>query len=135
MLRITPYDDRFSELDEWPADVDLILSALEAADPKVGHTRQSRRRRMRVIARLSLFVAPLDEKPVRLFTRDADDRHLGFLSESPVPLGFGGTVELVAPEGQLLSVGCMVYRCRECVPGWFEGMLNFNRKQPALARV
>jgi hypothetical protein len=135
MLRITPHDHRFSEIDEWPADVDLILSALEAADPRTGHQRKLRRRRFRVIARLSLFVAPLDEGPVRLFTRDADDRHVGFLSEAPVPLGFGGNVELVAPGGQLLSAGCMVYRCRECVPGWYEGVLNFNRKQPALARV
>ena len=135
MLRITPYDNRFSEIDEWPADVDLILSALEAADPRSGHQRKSRRRRFRVIGRLSLFVSPLDEGPVRIFTRDADDRHLGFLTESPLPLGFGGTVEFVAPEGQILSAGCMVYRCRECVPGWFEGVLNFNRKQPALAKI
>lgn len=135
MLRITPYDNRFSEIDEWPADVDLILSALEAADPQTGHQRKQRRRRFRVIGRLSLFVSPLDEAPLRIFTRDADDRHLGFLAESLPPLGFGGTVELVAPGGQLLSVGCMVYRCRECVPGWYEGVLNFNRKQPALARV
>jgi hypothetical protein len=135
MLRITPYDHRFSDLDEWPADVDLILSALEAADPRVGHARQSRRRRMRVIARLSLFVSPLDEGPIRLYTRDADDRHLGFITESPLPLGFGGTVELVAPGGELVSIGCLVYRCRECVPGWFEGVLNFNRSQPSLARA
>lgn len=135
MLRITPYDNRFSDIDEWPADVDLILSALEAAGPKDGDARHIRRRRMRVIARLSLFVTPLDEGPTRLFTRDADDRHLGFLSESPVPLGFGGNVEFVAPTGQILSAGCMVYRCRECVPGWFEGVLNFNRKQPALGRA
>ena len=135
MLRITPYDHRFSDLDEWPADVDLILSALEAADPRVGHSRQSRRRRMRVLARLSLFVSPLDEGPIRLFTRDADDRHLGFIAESPLPLGFGGTVELVAPGGELMSIGCLVYRCRECVPCWYEGVLNFNRPQPSFGRA
>ena len=135
MLRITPYDHRFSDLDEWPADVDLILSALEAADPRVGHSRQSRRRRMRVLARLSLFLSPLDEGPIRLFTRDADDRHLGFIAESPLPLGFGGTVELVAPGGELMSIGCLVYRCRECVPCWYEGVLNFNRPQPSFGRA
>lgn len=135
MLRITPYDHRFSDVDEWPADVDLIQSALEAADPRVGHARQSRRRRFRVVAKLSLFVTALDQGPIRLYTRDADESHLGFLTESTIPLGFGGTVELVGPSGQLLSIGCMVYRCRECVPGWYEGVLNFNRKQPSLARA
>lgn len=132
MLRITPYDHRFSDVDEWPADVDLILSALEAAGSQVAHARQTRRRRMRVIARLSLFVTSLDEGPIRIFTRDADVQHLGFLTQTPLPLGFGGTVEFVGPGGQLLSAGCTIYRCRECVPGWFEGVLHFNRKQPAL---
>ena len=33
MLRITPYDTTFCDIDQWPADVDLISSALDAARP------------------------------------------------------------------------------------------------------
>ena len=68
MLRITPYDHRFSEIDEWPADVDLILSALEAADPRTGQ---------RYEAAVSLRVPPsagLTETLQRALTRPPAQR-------------------------------------------------------------
>jgi hypothetical protein len=86
MLRITPYDHSFSDLDQWPADVDLICSAMAAAVPEGLHNqRQVRRRRIRLIARLSLFCGT-DSAPVTLYSRDCDARHLGFITESPLPL-------------------------------------------------
>ena len=132
MLRITPHDMTFADLDEWPADVDLICSALAAALPDgLQNRRQVRRRRQRIIARLSLFCGN-DGAPITLYSRDCDARHMGFITQAQIPLGYGGTVDLVGPDGQPMSIGCMIYRCRECVPGWFEGVLNFNRPQPVL---
>jgi hypothetical protein len=130
-MRIT-YSDPFAlDLDEWPRDVELIISALFAAGREAHDRRGSMRRRYRVIAQLSLF-CNLSEPPTRLYVRDCTDRHLGFLSPVPVPLGYGGTVELPRPDGALASIACVVHRCRECVPGWYEGALHFNRVQSEL---
>ena len=123
----------FCDLDQWPADVDLISSAMEAARPEEAaiNRRVARRRRIRVIGRVTLFCGG-EAGPVTIYSRDCDARHMGFLTQTQLPLGYGGTLDLVGPNGQPLSIGCMVYRCRECVPGWFDGVLNFNRPQPVL---
>lgn len=131
MIRITDNDPFSVDLDEWPRDVDLIISALHAAGAEGSNRRAAARVRHRVIARLSLFCS-LAEPPLRLFVRDCTERHMGFLTQSIVPLGFGGTVDFRGPDGQTKAIACVVNRCRECVPGWFEGVLHFNRAQPNL---
>lgn len=130
-MRITLCDPFAIDLDEWPRDVDLIISALHAAGRDAHDRRGSTRRRHRVIAQLSLF-CNLGEPPTRLFVRDCTDRHLGFIAEAPVPLGYGGTVDLQRVDQAPLSIACVVHRCRECLPGWFEGALHFNRVQTEL---
>jgi hypothetical protein len=127
-LRITSTDPFSVDLDEWPRDVDLIISALHAAGYDGSDRRHATRRRHRVVAQLRLF-CDLNGVPHRLFVRDCCDRHLGFITSSVVPLGFGGTVELVRPDHQVSTISCVVRRCRECVPGWYEGTLHFNRAQ------
>ena len=130
-MRIT-YTDPFAvELDEWPRDVDLIISALHAAGFEGDDRRDTIRRRHRVIARLSLFYN-LANPPHQLFVRDCSERHLGFITLCPMPLGYAGTVELLRPDAQVASIACSIRRCRECVPGWYEGTLLFNRVQPEL---
>jgi hypothetical protein len=130
-MRITHADPFALDLDEWPRDVELIISALFAAGRDSHDSRGPMRRRYRVIAQLSLFCNVADP-PTRLYVRDCTDRHVGFLTSTPVPLGYGGTVEMPKPDGTPLSAACVVHRCRECVPGWFEGALYFNRVQPEL---
>lgn len=130
-MRLNQPDPFALDLDQWPRDVDLILSALRAAGHREGNRRAGHRRPYRVIARLSLFCST-SEVPRLLYIRDCNERHLGFLADQPVPLGYGGTVEFVAPDQQTLSVACVVHRCRECVPGWYEGALHFNRVQSSL---
>lgn len=130
-MRITQDDPLVFELDEWPRDVELIISALYAAGSGSHDRRGKMRRHHRVVAELNLFCNH-SEPPTRLYVRDCTDRHLGFITAMPVPLGFGGTVQLVRPDGVKASVGCVVHRCRECVPGWYEGALHFNRTQSEL---
>lgn len=130
MLRLTRHDPCLTELDQWPADVDLICSAMDAArSPEMLQRRRELRRPHRVIA--SLQVAG-EDAPVRLFSRDCDPMHLGFIAERPLPLGYRGVVEFVSPDGSLMSVQCTIQRSRECVPGWFEGVLTFFKPIPSL---
>jgi hypothetical protein len=122
----------------WPRDVELIISALQAgenhdyADPTPRTTfavRHLPRMDYRVRATLKLYSDIAGTGPWRLYTRDANARGLGFLTPHRLPLGYGGTVELRAPTGDVVTVPCTLLRCREVASGWFDGALCFNRDQ------
>ncbi|MCC6424739.1 MAG: hypothetical protein IT447_14790 [Phycisphaerales bacterium] len=113
---------------EWPAELDFILSALEAGQSSRHKQRSMARKLYRVKAALRLFAdGPLE--PRALFTRDVSRRSLGFVTQHQLPLGYGGILELPAPDGRLLRIDCTLLRCREAVRGWFEGAVYFNREQ------
>jgi hypothetical protein len=117
---------------EIPHDAQLVMSALEAgnaASAPPGDRRRSRRRAYRTIASLWLFSDPMATPLMNLYTRDISRRGLGFITRIALPLGYGGIVELPAPDGRLLNLHCTVLRCRQTVPEWYEGHLHFNRDQ------
>ena len=123
--------------DGWPAEADLIISALAAGEDKakaaaspVLRRRDVPRVSYRVLADLRLYSDLPDVGPWRLYTRDVSVRGLGFITPHRLPLGYGGTLELPAPNGELIAVNCTLLRCREIASGWFDGALYFNRDQP-----
>jgi hypothetical protein len=115
--------------DAWPAEVGMILSAMEAAPQQGMEKRAHQRMNYHVQAKLTLFADGPMADPWTLFTRDADPRGLGFISRDRLPLGYGGWVELQTPDGRATRIACTLYRCREAIPGWYEGALYFNREQ------
>jgi hypothetical protein len=119
-----------ADMECWPAEVSLILSALDAGAP-AGERRQHERVPYRVTAILSLFVDRKGAGPCPIYVRDASPRGLGFVANRRLPLGYGGAVDILAPDGRRLTAHCTLFRCREAVPGWFEGALYFNREQSA----
>ena len=123
----------------WPPEVELIISALAAGEscgvvepqPRgSASVRRSPRMSYRVRATLRLYSDLAGTGPWRLYTRDVNARGLGFLTPHRLPLGYGGTVELRAPGGDLVSIPCTLLRCREIASGWFDGAMYFNRDQP-----
>jgi hypothetical protein len=122
----------------WPPEVQLIISALTtgegAAPASVAsplRPRQVPRTPYRVCADLRLYSDTTDADSWRLYTRDVSVRGVGFITPHRLPLGYGGTVELPAPDGRVIAVNCTLLRCREIATGWFDGSLYFNREQPA----
>ena len=113
----------------WPPEVNMILSAMDMTGPAGQELRQSKRMAYRVWAQLRLFADAVDNSPWTLYTRDVDSRGIGFITPHRLPLGYGGIVEIVTPRGQKAHIDCTVYRCRQAVPGWYEGALYFNREQ------
>jgi len=118
---------------DWPPEVDLILSAMEAASARPSGTGANRRggprNSYRTCAELKLFADnPLDG-PTRIYTRDIHDRGLGFITRQRLPLGYGALVELDLPDGRRVKTHCTVYRCRETINGWFEGAVQFTTAQ------
>jgi hypothetical protein len=118
----------------WPEDVRIIIASLDEAPGTEVERRQARRVPYRSTAYLRLFSDAPGEPKWRLYTRDVGPRSLGFLIDRRLPVGHGGCVELLDPEGELISAECAIYRCREAVPGWYEGALTFNREQFSFAR-
>ena len=122
-----PSSDNEQRQSAW-AEVELVLSALEAAGTQDDRRRHPRRR-YRVPAELHLFSDTPGKAPWRLYTRDVSARGLGFITRDRLPLGYGGVVELPTPTGRMTSVNGTLFRCREIGNGWFEGALYFNREQ------
>ena len=124
------------ETASWPPEVDMILSAMDAAvssqssSPSMGTSadrRSSSRHSYRTQATLKLYADPADAAPRVLYTRDADTRCAGFITQHLLPLGYGGWVTIVAPNGEEIHAECTIYRCRKTVQGWHEGAMRFNR--------
>ncbi len=127
--------------DDWPPQVELILSAIEAGRypgpsataPATGpERRQTKRASYRVRGHLRLFSDAPGEQGRVIYTRDVHHRGLGFITANRLPLGHGGVVELPTPAGKIVSIPCTLLRCREAAPGWYEGSVYFNREQPHL---
>jgi PilZ domain len=119
---------------DWPSEVRLIISALEAADHHDGDRRHEGRSGYRTRAALQLFSDPDGTEPWPIYTRDVSPRALGFLTQTRLPLGHGGVVEIPAPDGRILSIPCTLLRCRETANGWFEAAVHFNREQFVFSR-
>ena len=114
-----------SGADEWPAEVELIISALDAGDGAASDTHDNRRRhpRMpyRVIADLQLFSDQPGSAHGGSIPAMSRRTGLGFVTPHRLPLGYGGVVQLPSPAGRPVSVNGTLFRCREVGNGWFEG--------------
>jgi len=126
--------------EDWPPQVELILSAIEAGrqgneqtGPRLAQDRRATRRiSYRVRGRLRLFSDAPGEEGRVIYTRDIHSRGLGFITPHRLPLGHGGVVELLTPGGKIVSIPCTLLRCREAAPGWYEGSVYFNREQQSV---
>jgi hypothetical protein len=129
-LQLAPPKPALVTRELWPPEVNLILSAMDAA-PKPDHHQGRREQRLqyRVRAELKLHADAPDSAPWVLYTRDVDPRGLGFITPDRLPLGYGGWIELFTPRGRKARIDCTIYRCRQVIPEWFEGALYFNREQ------
>lgn len=117
----------------WPPQADLILTAIETGQFNRRESRGIARRSYRVSALLKLFSDGPDTPAWEIFTRDANARGLGFITPHRLPLGYGGLLKMLCPDGNVKSIACTLFRCREAAPEWFEGALYFNRHQPEFA--
>lgn len=130
-MTLVPVEGRTTHSQRLPAQVELILSAMEAGGAPATERRRNYRLPYRVVARLKLFSDQPDDEPWTLYTRNVDPRGMGFITPRRLPLGYGGVVELQAPNGEWVRVHCTIFRCRETVAGWYEAALFFNTEQHA----
>ena len=113
----------------FPAEVEFLISALEAGPKPLIDRQKARRSQYRVRATLKLFSDAPEAKPALLYTRNVTSQALAFLTNDILTLSHGGILRIPSPSGEVLKINCTVLRCREAAPGWFEGAVYFNRDQ------
>lgn len=118
----------------FPADVEFVLSAMEAAPAPTLERRRYSRFPYRVRAVLRLFSDEPSADLWEIFVRQASARSLDFVCRDRLPLSHGGWVALPTPDGTVLRAHCTILRCRPAAPGWFDGAVYFNREQGAFAQ-
>lgn len=121
--------DNVESINVWTPEVDIIISALDAAWSEPGDRRGARRTSYRVTAQLHLYSDQNESSPWIIFVRDIDATSLGFITRTPLPLGYGARVVIDTPDGEEVEIASTILRCRTCSPGWYEGALTFNRRQ------
>lgn len=119
----------------FPPEVDLVMSALEAGGFAGDDRRSMRRVSYRTRAHLRLFSDAHNGRPWTLYTRDVNRRGMAFLTPHRLPLGYGGVLDVVGPDGRWMTINCTLLRCREASPGWYEGSVYFNRDQATFAEL
>ena len=128
------YDDLIVSVDEpFPADVEFVLSALEAGPRPLTDRHRFARARYHARAMLKLFSDGDGASPKLLFTRSVSSQAIGFVTRHPLPLSHGGIVLIPKPRGEMAKVSCTVLRCRLAAPNWYEGAVYFNRPQDCFA--
>lgn len=113
----------------FPADVEFVISALEAGPRPIIDRQKMKRSLYRVRATLKLFSDPPEARPALLYTRNVTRQALAFLTADVLTLSHGGLLRIPTPSGEIIQINCTVLRCREAAPGWFEGAVYFNREQ------
>ena len=117
-----------------PEDVREVIDLLGGAEPHpaVVERRKSERMPHHVSASMEIDDA-LQRSRQTIYTRDVSSWGVGFISRVPVPVGSNAMLHIAALHGRPLKVMCCVLRCREVMPGWFEGAAVLFREEPMLA--
>ena len=119
------------------AEADQLIAALADAFPERKQERRKEPRyRYQVRARLELVDdngLPVDS--TSLHTRDLSSRGTGFVTSGDVADDARGVLHLPGPggKGKTTKVACRVRRSREAGNGWFEGVVEFEQKQPVFS--
>jgi hypothetical protein len=118
----------------FPAEVEFVISALEAGPKPTAERQKVKRTVYRVRAAIRLFSDPHETPATLLYTRHVNPQAVGFLTNRRLPLSHGGILYIPSPDQQkVMQVYCTVLRCREAAPGWYEGAAYFNRQQNVFA--
>lgn len=128
-----------SVCDHLPPHVQEVLSLMSATPPPAV---LERRRQPRAAYQVRAMLEPLDvidgdsEHAAHVvYTRDANESGVGFITDRPEAVGREAVLSLASPaaEGVALNVRGIILRSREVADGWYEGALLFAHRCGALS--
>lgn len=117
-----------------PEDVREVIALLGGRQPSgaVVERRQTPRHEHQVRAAIEIDDS-LQRSRQTIYTRDVSSWGVGFVCRMPLPPGSTAMLHIDGAHGRPLRVMCCVLRCRELMPGWFEGAALLFREEPMLA--
>ncbi|HVT87603.1 MAG TPA: hypothetical protein VHD56_02015 [Tepidisphaeraceae bacterium] len=117
--------------DNWPSEVRLITSVLEQQESLFENRRSMTRYPYRVKAGIEIIEGSgmHPSRSVQVYTRDANARGLGFVSNRELSLGVKARLHLPSPADRPRWIACSIVRCRSFIDGWFEGAVLFDNDQ------
>ena len=121
---------------ELPDDVREVIALLSGraavTDSAVVERRQTPRLEHHVRAAVEIDDS-IQRSRQTIYTRDVSSWGVGFICRMPLPPGSNAMLHIDGAHGRSLRLMCCVLRCREIMPGWFEGAALLFREEPMLA--
>lgn len=111
-----------------------MLVTLENQFPPIYERRKIARHRFEATATFTVETVAgmpvcLVEPQAQVYVRDANPWAVGYITNVHIASHAKGRVTMTGPDGQRFETGCLVRRTREVAPGWFQGVLEFDRQQ------
>jgi len=111
----------------WPLDARMAMFVLEAGGhgPQFVRDRAEERQSCRIIG----TVCDSDRASLKhsiVYVRDVTPRHMGFICQSPLPVGTTVWLNCSDENGQSIRTPCRVGRARQFMSGWTEGVLDLE---------
>ena len=125
-----------AELPEDVRDVLEMLSGRDAASAGTNNAVVERRQTPRADhhVRAAMEIDDhIQRSRLTVYTRDVSSWGVGFVCRMPLPPGSNAMLHIEGPRGRTLRLMCCVLRCREVMPGWFEGAALLFKEEPLLA--
>ena len=121
---------------ELPEDVREVIAMLSGRETTSDAAVVERRKTVREEHHVRAAVE-IDDQIQRsrqtVYTRDVSSWGVGFICRMPLPPGSNAMLHIDGAHGRPLRLMCCVLRCREVMPGWFEGAALLFREEPMLA--
>jgi hypothetical protein len=121
-----------AELPEDVREVIAMLSGRQTSDASVVERRRTPREEHHVRAAMEID-DQIQRSRQTVYTRDVSSWGVGFICRMPLPPGSNAMLHIDGAHGRPLRLMCCVLRCREVMPGWFEGAALLFREEPMLA--
>ena len=114
-----------------PIDVLLVMEMLARHRAPALNRRQLTRCRYVMVAQVEFAGEPGRRRTI--YTRDANERGVGFVTPEPLPAGRDATLRILAPDGTELELRCALVWLEKVLPGWYEGAFQLETDEPRLA--
>jgi len=117
-----------------PIDVLLVIEMLARRKPPPPANRRQLERARYVVMAAAEFVGESPPRRHTLYTRDANERGVGFVTQEPLPIGRDAVLHIAAVGGDAgpLALPCTLVRFEKVLPGWYEGAFQLKAAGPRL---
>lgn len=114
-----------------PADAQIVIALLNGEAGPATDRRRFVRTSYQIAGALESVGEPIPMRWI-IYTRDANQWGVGFVTQEPLPIAKDVTLHLAVAGTILCLRGCIV-RSREVLPGWYDGAMLLYEEEPRLA--